>query len=135
MKISTIITLAALIAAASIVKGYLFNTVFGSVTGNKAATTSCVAVLSNTTTEEQGVTSLIGRVKNSCDRSFGSVTIVFKLDRLPEPSDESDDAPDLPVAEAYAYVSDLKAGETREFKSALPVSKNSGFRLDAINTF
>jgi hypothetical protein len=55
------------------------------------------------------------------------VTVLFKLDRR--------SGVELPDAVAYAYSRDVKPGETRQFKSAVPVSKNGTFRFDGMNAY
>jgi hypothetical protein len=52
----------------------------------------------------------------------GQVTISFKFD-----------APSGAIA--YAYVRDLKQGETRRFKSAFPVMKGRTYHFDGITAF
>jgi hypothetical protein len=41
----------------------------------------------------------------------------------------------LPEGIAYAYSSNVKPGETRNFKSAFSVSKNALFRFKGINAY
>jgi len=41
----------------------------------------------------------------------------------------------LPEGVAYAYSTDIKPGETREFKTAMPVSKNSVHHFGEINAY
>jgi hypothetical protein len=82
----------------------------------------CLEVLGSTTAEEDGRTSIIGNVRNNCSRQVGQVTISFKFD-----------APSGAIA--YAYVRDLKQGETRRFKSAFPVMKGRTYHFDGINAF
>jgi hypothetical protein len=89
----------------------------------------CLVMLGNTTRDEENLTYIIGSIKNNCDYRFDQVTVLFKLDRVPGPTEN------LPEAVAYAYVSGVKPGETREFKTALPVSKNSTYRFDGINAY
>ena len=89
----------------------------------------CLEMLGKTTSEEEGLTYITGSLKNNCSRKFSLVTVVFKFDRTPGPTQN------LPEAIAYAYSSDVAPGETRQFKSALPISNNSTFRLDGINAY
>jgi len=90
---------------------------------------ACLVMLGNTTREEENLTYIIGSIKNNCDYRIDQVTVLFKLDRMPGPTES------LPEAVAYAYVSDVKPGETREFRTALPVSKNSTYHFDGINAY
>ena len=90
---------------------------------------SCLEMLGKTTSEEEGLTYITGSIKNNCNRKFSNVTVVFKFDRAPGP------AQDLPEGIAYAYSSDVPPGEIRRFKSALPISRDSTFRLDGINAY
>ena len=89
----------------------------------------CLAMLGNTTSEENGLTFIIGSIKNNCDRRFSNVTVVFKLERERGPTEN------LPEAVAYAYSSDVEPGEIRQFKTALPISKNSIYHFDEINAY
>ena len=89
----------------------------------------CIEVLGSTTSEVDGRTYIVGSIKNNCQRSFGHVTIFFKLERTTGPIDG------LPAGVAYASDRDVKPGETRDFKSTLPISKDSLFRVDGINAF
>ena len=90
---------------------------------------ACLALVGNTTREEEGLTYIVGSVKNSCDSEFSHVTVVFKLDRERGPTES------LPEGIAYAYSRDVKPGETREFKTAMPVSKNSVYHFGEINAY
>ena len=123
------------------------------VTTDKAA--ACLQMLGNTTREEERFTYIVGSVRNTCDQKFSSVTITFKLDRtsgsslglpnaVPSPYrpkgqtqtfKPSESPIDLPQAIAYAYVSDVKPGETRSFKSAIHIPAISTYRFDAIQAF
>ena len=127
MKNPTGILVTVAILAAGYAASRLFLNHLVSMTSSKA--TSCLEILGNTTTEEEGATFIIGSVKNNCGRNFGQVTILFKLDRTPGPMQ------DFPEGSAYAYARDVKAGEIRDFKTAIPVSKDSTFRFDRINAF
>ena len=42
---------------------------------------------------------------------------------------------DLPEGQAFAYVRDLKPGETRDFKAALPILRDASFRFDRMNAY
>jgi hypothetical protein len=104
----------------------LFRNFITSATSDKSA---CLELLGNTTTEENGVAFIIGSIRNNCDRKFSNVTISFKLDSTPRPMDS------LPEAGAYAYSRDVQPGQIAQFKSALPVSKNSTYRFDGISAY
>ena len=104
-----------------------FRHIMNSVATDKGST--CLEMLNNTTSEDEGATYIIGSIKNNCDSSFGQVTILFKVDRAPGPQGE------MPEGMAQAYTRDLKGGEIREFKTAQPISKDSSFRFDGINAF
>lgn len=116
---------AILVAAYAVRTG--FRHFMGSVGTDKAST--CVEVLNNTTTEAEGATYIIGSIRNNCDASIGHVTIVFKLERASGPME------DLPETSAQAYARDIKAGEIREFKTALPVPRDSSYRFDSVHAF
>ena len=108
------------------IRGVVWNHVTSSVTANNS---DCLTVLGSTTTEVDGGNYIVGNVQNNCDRSFSNVTVTFKLDGTPGAFES------FSGGGAYAYVRDVKAGESREFKSALPVAKNATFRFDGINAF
>jgi hypothetical protein len=127
MKIPAGIVALIVILAVRYAAGEWFRNHLVSMTTSNAS--SCLEILGNTTTEEEGQTFIIGSIKNNCDRSFGQVTILFKLDRTGGPMEN------LPEGVAYAYGRDVKAGELREFKTALPISKNSTYRFDGINAY
>jgi hypothetical protein len=107
------------------VAGYTARAWFGShvVSMITSKGPDCLEVLGSTTAEEEGSTFIVGSFKNNCDQGFGSVTILFSLDRTPGPLG------DLPEGVAYAYSRDIKAGEIRDFKTALPVSRNATYAL------
>jgi len=111
--------------------GYTARTWFrdyvGAMTGSKGPT--CLELAGNTTAEEEGRTYIIGSVRNNCTRGFGQVTINFKLDRTPGPG------VDLPQAVIYAYARDVNAGETRRFKSYLPIPKKATYRFEGFNAY
>ncbi len=105
----------------------LFRSFITSATSDKAA--ACLEMLGNTTTEENGITYIIGSVRNHCDRRFGSVTVTFKLDRTPGPTQ------DMPESTVSAYSRDVEPGRTAQFKTAVPVAKDSTYRFDAITAY
>ena len=91
--------------------------------------TSCLALLGSTTSEQDGHTYIVGSVRNNCTRQFSSVTVSFKLDR-PRGAMQN-----FSQAIAYAYTRDLKPSETRSFKSAVPLSKDVTYRFDGFNAY
>jgi hypothetical protein len=121
-----ILGLIVVLAIGYYIRGVVWNRVTSSITANNS---DCLAVLGSTTTDVDGGTYIVGSVQNNCDRSFGNVTVTFKLDRTPGAFES------FSGGGAYAYVRDVKAGESKAFKSALPVSKDATFRFDAINAF
>jgi hypothetical protein len=102
-----------------------FRHFIGSIVTDKAAT--CLEMVGYTTTEEENASYLIGSVRNKCDTSFGQVTVIFKVGPTPGPFGE------LPETMVSADTGDVKAGETREFKTAVP--KDASCRFDSINAF
>ena len=90
---------------------------------------SCLAMLGSTTGERDGANYIVGSIRNDCDRKFSSVTIMFNLER---PSGRGMSLPDAPT---QAYASDVEPGQTRQFKSKLPVGKNTVYRFDGINAY
>src|ERR1041385_3135391 len=90
---------------------------------------SCLEMLGSTTAEENGVTSIVGNVRNNCDRSVGHVTVVFGL----EPPNGARGS--RTGGTFYAYVRDLKPSETRRFKTMFPISKNRTYYFEGINAY
>jgi hypothetical protein len=121
-----ILTLVSLLALGYITRP-LFRSFITSATSDHAA--ACLEMLGNTTTEENGITYIVGTVRNNCERKFGYVTVTFKLDRQPGPAEN---LPDAPVS---AYSRDVGPGQTKEFKTVVPISKNSTYRFDAISAY
>lgn len=105
----------------------LFRNYLISMTSAKAP--GCVELLDRTTRDEEGLTFIIGSIQNNCDRKVSNVTVVFKLDRTPGLGES------LPEGIVYAYIRDVKPGEIRPFKSALPISRTSTFRFDRISAY
>jgi len=100
-----------------------YGKVVGAATSNRA---ECLSMLGSTTNEKDGGTYIVGSVRNNCDHPILSVTVTFKMQQGYGPNSQWREG------NAYAYVSDVKAGETRKFKSAIPVGKNSIIRFDKI---
>jgi len=90
---------------------------------------TCMKMLGSTTNEQDGGTYIVGSVRNDCDSTVGSVTVTFKI--------QMGYGKDSPWHEGvgYAYVRNIKAGETQRFKSAVPVGKNAIIRFDKIVAF
>ena len=97
------------------VKQYLVKTV-------AAAPPTCLEMLGNTTMEENGITTIIGSIRNNCEHGYGLVQVGFKIDR-PETG--------LPPSLVIAYGRDLEPGETWQFRTS-PVPKNAAYRVDKI---
>ena len=95
--------------------------------GSKAP--ACLEVLGSTTSEEDGVTYIVGSLRNTCETKFSQVTVLFKLDRVPGPMEG------MSEGSAYAYSRDVEPGDVRQFKSAIPVSKDSSYRPDGISAY
>ena len=119
----------ALALMAILVAGYAARTWFQNRLTAAGASPTCIDVLGHTTSEQDGATYIIGSVKNGCDRSFSNLTVVFKVDPQSGPMGN------LPEGFAQAYVRDIKPGDIRDFKSALPVPREATFRLNGINAF
>ena len=90
---------------------------------------ACLEMLGSQMSDADAVNYIIGTLRNSCDSKISSATVLFKLERRAGPMQ------DMPEAVAYAYVRDLKSGETRQFKTALPVSRETSYRFDGINAW
>lgn len=110
--------------------GYAIRTMFqhtmASVTSGSSL--DCLAVLGSTTTEDEGRTYIVGSIQNNCDRSFGNVTVLFKVSNPGASGSFSEGT-------AYAYGRNIKAGEVKQFKTTLPVSKDATFRFDGVSAF
>jgi hypothetical protein len=91
--------------------------------------TSCLTMLGNTTRDEEQRTYIVGSIRNDCTRRYSQVTVNFKLERPRGPMEN------MTRAVAYAYIRDIKPGETREFKSAIPLSKDVVYQYDGINAY
>jgi hypothetical protein len=126
MKGPAILALIVIVAASYWIRTS-FEEAVTSITSDK--TSSCLSLLGNTTSEENGRTYIVGSLRNNCDRKFSQVTVLFK------PGPASVGTTVMPDAGAYAYTSDVKPGETRTFKSALPVSQDSSYRFDGFNAY
>jgi hypothetical protein len=126
MKASTLLGLIAVVAIIYAARVGL-RTLIGSA--SQGVSPTCLELVGKTTREDEGRTYIVGSVRNDCTRKYGSVTVVFKLDRRPGPTES------LPQGIAYAYIRDLVPGETRPFKSAFPVSRDTTFLFDAINAY
>jgi hypothetical protein len=121
MKFAVVGCFAALVVYG--VREYIATTYVNTMTTvAKGGAANCLEVLGTTTAQEEGRTSIIGNIRNNCGRPVGQVTVSFKFD---PPS----------RAIAYAYVHNLRAGETRRFKSAFPVPNNTTYRFEGINAF
>ena len=103
----------------------LFQSFILRATSNKAE--ACLELLGNTTTEENATAYIVGTVRNNCDRTFGSVTVTFKLDR-----GASDTLPEYSIS---AYARNVEPGQIKQFKTVTPISRNSTYRFDRISAF
>ena len=127
MKIlSSILVVIAFLALRPVLSDWFRSALITKVSANPA---TCVSMLGNTTNEQDGATYIVGTIRNTCDHRIGSVTVIFKL--------EQGYGPNKPWREGFAqaYARDVAPGETRKFKSAMPVSKNSIVRFDKINAY
>jgi hypothetical protein len=130
MKISAgILALIAIFGIRYAFSGWLRDYLTTRTTGKAPV---CLYLAGSTAAEEEGRTYIVGSIKNNCDRNFIDVMVLFKLDRPPGPPGPLGDLA-APVASAYAR--DVKAGEVREFKTAVPVSRDTTYRFDGINAF
>jgi hypothetical protein len=59
-------------------QGLFRDRLTSTVTANAA---DCVSMLGNTTNELDGVTYIVGTIRNTCDHPIGSVTVIFKLEQ------------------------------------------------------
>jgi hypothetical protein len=113
--------------------GYWIRTAFRSTMSaamTAGVTPACLELMGSTTTEDNGVTKIIGSVRNSCDRKYGTVIVSFKLSR----ADQNGPLANFPESVITASVSDLKPGDTKDFKT-LPVSSSTTFRFDEMRAF
>src|SRR5262245_48921792 len=119
-----------------------------SVTTDYAA--ECLTIVGHTTSVQDGSTFITGSFKNSCDKKFSHVTVAFILDSSPRidvthlwsparsgaaPNREPETALNLPKAPILAYSSDVRPGETRQFKSAMSIPENSIYHFDKISGY
>ena len=127
MKVPTgLLVLIAILGVIYAASGLFKDYIVSNSTGRGPA---CLELVGKTTREDAGRTYIIGSIRNTCTRKFSNVTVVFKLDRMPVAAEM------LPEGIAYAYVTDIAPGETRQYKSALPVSRDATFRLETINAY
>jgi hypothetical protein len=105
------------------------SNMFSSTVATATKTGSCIALTGSTTNEQEGRTYIVGTVRNSCDHTIGSVTVTFKIDPRPGVAETGMEAI------AYAYSRDVKAGETRKFKTMMSVAKDATFHFGGINSF
>ena len=89
----------------------------------------CLELLGSTTTEDNGISYIVGSVRNSCDQKFSRVTVSFKIDHQRVATGE------LPETVVSAYGRNLEPGQVKEFKSTMPVSKDTTFRFDSISAY
>jgi hypothetical protein len=87
---------------------------------------SCLVLTGSTTREIEGITRIIGSVRNDCKRRFGNVTVALRVYRT--------DRTNLPDPVIAGYVRDLKPGETKDFET-LPVGRNASYSLDKITGY
>ena len=101
-----------------------FRRTITAATKDRAA--DCLTLAGSTTREYQRYSYIVGSVRNRCETRFDQVTVTFKLDR---------GSSTLPNATVPAYLRNLKPGETKEFRSAHRIDKNTTFRFDGITGF
>ena len=126
MKIAACVLGVAALLAFRYYVGQEYRQVMAAATSREPS--SCVVMVGNTRTEENGHTYIAGTIRNNCGRPVGHVTVSFKVERQPDAAFSSD-------APAYAYVSDVAAGETRSFKTLFQIPKDTGYRFDGITAF
>jgi hypothetical protein len=90
---------------------------------------NCLVLAGSTTRETEGVTRIVGSVRNDCRRRFGNVTVAFRLYRS-----ERFSRANLPEAVIAGYVRDLEPGQTEDFET-LPVGRGAGYRLERISGY
>ena len=98
-----------------------FRQTITEATKDRAA--DCLTLAGSTTREYQRYSYIVGSVRNRCETKFDQVTVTFKLDRA---------SSTLPEATIPAYIRNLKPGETKEFRSAHRIDKDTTFRFDRI---
>jgi hypothetical protein len=125
--ITGILVVIGIIAVVRITSGWFLGHLVSAATASNAP--GCLEVLGNTTSEEEGRTYIVGSIRNSCDRDYGNVTLSFRVDRSSGPLG------DMAEAVAYAYSRNVKARSTREFKTAVTISKNATYRFDGVNAY
>jgi hypothetical protein len=100
-------------------------------TAVSSSTPTCFELVGSTTSEDEGVTNIVGSIRNNCTRKYLFVQIVFTLDNT------NPDAAmrDRTGGSAVAVVRDLEPGDTSQFKTVIPVPKDASFRLEGITAY
>jgi hypothetical protein len=127
VKPASILTLVCVLGAVYFVRTHFANWILSAASGS---TPTCLELVGSTTSEVDGVTHIIGSVRNNCDRKYLYVQVAFTLDR----SNDST-VRDLPEMKTSAAVRDLESGATASFQTVLPVSRNTIYRFDGITAY
>jgi len=104
---------------------FLYGYVISAATQDNS---TCLVLEGSTTTQENETTYIVGSVRNNCDRRFLTVIVSFKLN----PS--SDDGIRYPLI-VSAHGSNLKAGESWQFKTSAIGNTNNGYQLDSVRGY
>jgi hypothetical protein len=104
---------------------------------------ACLVLAGSTTREENGVTRIVGTLRNDCRRKFNNVMVEFLLDHSSRdpattttktnPGETPSPAIDGPSL-ITASVSDLKPGTSAE-AITFPVPSGTSYRVGAISAF
>jgi hypothetical protein len=92
-----------------------------STSGDSSGPSGCIVMVSSTTREEARFLFVVGTIRNNCSYRVSHITVAFKGD--------SSDSP------AYAHPDDLQPGETRTFRSSMPVPRDELYHFDKISAF
>ena len=96
------------------------------VTALDTKTPACLTLAGSTISEQDGVSRIVGTVRNDCTRKFFIVNVVFALDRK--------DSTFAGGAKAIGSVRDIAAGTSATFQT-LPVGRDTSYRFEEINSF
>jgi len=117
-----LLVLAAVVAAARL--GY--SQFIGHVISRSSAKPPvCLELNGYTTTEEEGHTSIIGKVANNCDYEFDTVNVVFLLDRT---------AINLSAAPIIGHLRNIKPGQTKDFKT-MPIGRDTSYSFSEMTAY
>jgi len=120
--------LIAFIAFRTVVHNTFRKLVTGAATASERRS-ACIVMAGNTTRDEEGATYIVGQIRNDCDQTINDVTISFQLDPGPESRFNTSGA------YAIAYSRDVRPGETRPFKTVVPIGRKTTYHFSKIRAY